>query len=173
MDFSVAFWASDLDRYITALRADTVPFLVLSWRDNTGYSYYSLILHGPHTQVVVELISSQKPGTIPESRLVPDPTVRYTSGIFYEMGVGPKGAYPAAPNRMRPLCVSKATSDMDEVTRFYEQALFASQEWNVSYADGTRISYWNPGFASMADKMQVRFVQRNASWTSASLSVAE
>jgi len=174
MDFSVAFWAPDLDIYISLLSADGVPFLVLTWKDNTGTTYYSLIIHGPHTQVVVELISRQKPAAEPEAHFVQDHTVRYTSGIFYEMGVGPnQHQYPVSSNRLRPLCVSKATSDMSQINQFYEQALLATQEWNVSYPDGTHISYWNPGFADMADKMQVRFVQRNSSWTTSSLSVKQ
>lgn len=74
MDYSVAFWAPDLERYISALSGDNVPYLVLSWKDNTDTQYYSLIIHGPHTQVVVELISREKPAS--EANYVLDPTVR-------------------------------------------------------------------------------------------------
>ena len=44
-------------------------------------------------------------------------------------------------------------------------------EWNITYADGTRYVYLNPGFASMSAKMQVVFRQRPASATSSVLSV--
>jgi hypothetical protein len=83
------------------------------------------------------------------------------------------GTITMAANRIRPLAVSKATSNMDEIVNFYEKALFAKMEWNVSYADGTKYTYWNPGFSSMADKMQVRFVERKPSWTSGELSVED
>lgn len=169
MDFSVAFAVSDMDIFLAKFKADSVPYLLLSWFDDKATPYYSLIIHGPHTQVVVELISATKPSSVPASEFIADSTLRYTSGIFLEMGVH---LYPVARNRMRPLCVSKATSDMDAVTDFYEHALFATREWNVSYPDGTKYSYWNPGFASMAGKMQVRFVERPPSATTGKLTVA-
>jgi len=170
MDFSVAFWALDLDSYIQALQADGVKFLLISWADNTKKPYYSLILHGPHTQVVVELISSVRPTA--DSAMLQQDEIRYTSGIFYEMGAI-DGTISMSSNRLRPLAVSKATADMDEVIRFYETAMFASREWNYTASDGTRYTYWNPGFSSMADKMQVRFVERAAEATTPTMSVKE
>lgn len=170
MDFSVAFWASDLDAYIKALTADDVPFMVLRWKDNKNTPYYSLILHGPHTQVVVELITTAQPKAISMNQTVLDPTLRYTSGIFIEMGAT-VAAVPS--NRLRPLAVSKATSNMEVLSEWMENVLFAQREWNVTYSDGVKYSYWNPGFSSMAGKMQVRFVERPPSDTSGSMSVAQ
>ena len=167
MDYSVAFWASDLDRYLTKFDADGIPFLALEWKDDTSTPYYSVLFHAPHTQVIVELISSVKPKNT-AATWVADETLRYTSGIFIEMGA----TSTVNAKILRPLAVSKATSDMDALIDWYENALFAKLEYNVSYSDGTRYAYFNPGFTSMAAKMQVRFVYRPSNATTKSLSVS-
>jgi len=167
MDYSVALWASDLDTYLTKFLADKVPFLPLVWEDEKGTAYYSVIFQSPHTQVIVELLSSAKPTAA--IALVQDATVRYPSSVFSNMGATTK----VAANRLRPLAVSKATSDMDSIIDFYKDALGASIEYNSSYTDGTRYVVFNPGFPSMQGKMSVRFVSRPASMTTDSMSVKE
>ena len=119
--------------------------------------------------MIIELISSVKPTSAAIGAFFQDDTLRYTSDIFIEMGATTSvdAAY------LRPLAVSKATSDLDKVINFYETALFAKLEYNISYPDGTRYAYFNPGFASKAAKMQVRFVQRPPSATTSLLSVKQ
>jgi hypothetical protein len=167
MDYAVAFWASDLDTYLKKFLADKVPFLALAWEDDMGAAYYSVIFQSPHTQVIVELLSSARPTAF--SALVKDSTVRYPSATFSNMGATTK----VAADRLRPVAVSKATSDMDTVIDFYKDALGASVIYNSTYADGTRYVIFNPGFSSMQGKMSVRFVQRPASMTTKSLSVKD
>lgn len=167
MDYSVAFWASDLDTYLTKFLADKVPFLPLAWKDEKGTAYYSVIFQSPHTQVIVELLTSAKPTAV--TALVQDSTLRYPSSIFSNMNATTK----VAADRLRPLAVSKATSDMDALIDFYKDALGASIDHNISYPDGTRYVVFNPGFSSMQGKMSVRFVYRPASMTTKSLSVKQ
>jgi len=52
LDFATVLYAQSLDRYLTRFLADSVPFLVLSWADETGNEYYSLLMR-PCGQVLV------------------------------------------------------------------------------------------------------------------------
>merc|ERR1712070_865086 len=101
--------------------------------------------------------------------LVQDITVRYNSEVFSNMGASKE----VRSDRFRPLAISKATSDIAAVVDFYEHALFANVTHERNYSDGTRLVVFNPGFSSASGKMSVRFVERPASMTSPTLSVAE
>ena len=52
LDFATVLYAQSLDRYLASFLADSVPFLLLSWADDKGNEYYSLLVR-PCGQVLV------------------------------------------------------------------------------------------------------------------------
>jgi len=167
MDLALVLWASDLDVYLQKFAADGVLVLPLKWQSSPGNDKYSVIFHVPRTQVVIELVSTAQPQTVTE--FVEDPTVRYTEDVFSNMGATTE----ISSKYVRPLAISKATSDMDKLVDFYENALFATATHKQSYQDGTNITIFNVGFSKMSGKMSVRFVSRPPSMTTSSMSVKQ
>lgn len=172
-DFSLALWTSSLDSYITKLQADKVGYLALTWDDETGTTYYSVLVHQPNTQSVVELISSAAPSSsvlpVEELLQVAKGAVRYPSAVFSNMGVSTS----SKASLLTPLCVSKATSNLSAVVDFYEGAIFSKVLYRQDDApDNSSSVFLNVGYKSMKGKMAVRFVQRPTSATSSLLSVA-
>jgi hypothetical protein len=51
MDMSVGVWVSSLTEYTQRLAAAGAGFLALSHKDDAGTQLYSVLVHGPHTQV--------------------------------------------------------------------------------------------------------------------------
>merc|ERR1712113_253356 len=58
MDFNVGLYTTNLDSYIKSLEADNVPYMGAFWKTSTGDKLYSLFVHVPATQMIIELISS-------------------------------------------------------------------------------------------------------------------
>lgn len=168
-DFSLALWTSSLDSYIAKLEADKVGYLALTWNDETGATYYSVLVHQPGTQSVVELVSSARPSSVPVEELLSAGSVRYPSAVFSNMGVSTS----SKASLLTPLCVSKATSNLSAIIGFYEGAIFSKVFYRQDGApDNSSSVFLNVGYKSMKGKMAVRFVERPASATSSLMSVA-
>ena len=84
MDMSLGVWVGDLDPYAQRLAAGGVSFLTLGHKDDSGRQLFSIIIHAPHTQVVVELISDSPPHGLDPT---PDTSVRVTAANLRDMGV--------------------------------------------------------------------------------------
>ena len=84
MDMSLGVWVGDLDPYAQRLAAGGVSFLTLGHKDDSGRQLFSIIIHAPHTQAVVELISDSPPHGLDPT---PDTSVRVTAANLRDMGV--------------------------------------------------------------------------------------
>jgi hypothetical protein len=172
MDFALVFWASDLDVYIDKFQADDVKYLSLKWQTDSGNQKFSIIVHIPHTQVVLELVSTSRPKKA--SSFLDDPTFRYTDRLFSNMNA----STVISSKFLRPLAISKGISNMDNLVDFYERALNATTDHRKTYGDGTEIAIFNVNTIfgqalGPAGIISVRFVSRPASWTSSSMSVKQ
>ena len=107
-DYSLALWTSSLDPYVDSLKIGGVAWLPLVWQDERGGSYYSLLVHQPGTQSVIELITTAVPMSLPAEELVSHGAVRYPSSLFVGMNVSTS----SPPRLLTPLAVSKATSNL-------------------------------------------------------------
>eukprot|EP00493_Phyllostaurus_siculus_P023310 UN23646 len=61
-DYNTGLYTKILDSYISAFTSDKVPFKLYSYKYKSS-TYYSLVVHVKTTQVVLELISQNKPST--------------------------------------------------------------------------------------------------------------
>lgn len=149
MDNHLALWAPTLAPYSSAFDADQVNYLALRWHDD-GATYYSLIVHLPSSQVVVEFISDEAPA-------LDWMDVQETRHHFF-------GAPPAtAPGQLDPLHVSRFVSDLDEIEAFYEAVMETKPNAVDSPLDkadpaSKRIVYGGPG--SFTPKVSLSFVHR-------------
>lgn len=125
MDYSVALWATDgLDAYARKFSADPdTRTLGIEWPGQDGQKkYYSLFVLAPSTQVVLELVSDTVPdqnATVWKSTSL----VRVPARAFRGMN-----AMGSPSGTLTPLVVSKAVSDLDRASNFYERVLSAKPE---------------------------------------------
>ena len=101
----------DLPDYADALFADDVNFLAGAWTADSGDSWYSVIVHVPHTQMIIELVSTTSPGSGYlnldglESRISPRQETRFAS--------------TEADGILQAVAVTRAASNMSSIDYFY------------------------------------------------------
>lgn len=125
MDISAVLYAADLDKYGTALRRDHVPFLVLEWDDDMGHTWYSLIVQVSTSQLILELVSNTKPSSAP--LIVKDNLQRLPSFVFALNNVS-----TASAAVLVPLGISKGVSNMEAVSQFYTEEMFAVEKHSAT-----------------------------------------
>jgi hypothetical protein len=165
-----------LDVYIDKFEADHVKYLSLKWQTDSGNQKFSIIVHIPHTQVVLELVSTSRPKRA--SSFLDDSTIRYTDKVFSNMNATTEKQHSktstwVSSTFLRPLAISKGISNMESLVDFYEHALFATTEHRQTYGDGTEIAILNVFTKTWQYGVPIRFVSRPSSWTSSSMSVKE
>ena len=152
LDYALVLYANSLDKYVDAFAADGVGYALLRWRDNcdcvedastgtdggapvmVGRQFFSLLVHVPGTSINLELISAEPPTKSKRSAtIVDDATVRLPHTA---VGSGVTGA-PKGDDYLVPLAVSKATSDIDALTAWYDSVLSANTDSMYEYADAS------------------------------------
>ena len=119
MDHHLAVWAPSLAPYVSKYEATGVAFLPLTWSSRSGKTkYYSILVHAPNSQVVVELISDDVSG-VDVSRWASTAEVRHD---FEALGSPPK----TEAGLLNPIHVSRYVADVGEIAQFYEAVLDAT-----------------------------------------------
>jgi len=126
LDNHLAFWTPSLENFVERFEADDVRFRTSSWRAERSV-FYSLIVHIPKSQVVLEFISNATGGRGHW------PLQREARHIFQ---VSPP---PTKLGYLFPLHVSRAVRDLEEVRRFYSKVFNISARVQKSYEDGTEV----------------------------------
>ena len=166
MDNHLALWTATLVPFAAALDADGVPYLGLRWLSE-GVEYYSMIVHVPKSQVVLEIISTVAPEGFASV---------YVAEARHRFLAGPPRDAP--PGRLDPLHVSRYAADLDEVERFYEAVLGEKPNAVDAPLDGAdatskRLVYGGPGsftpevslqFVFRAEKTRGAAARRSAAW---------
>jgi hypothetical protein len=158
--------ASGLDSYISAFKADSVGFMTMN-TTSAGTVYYSILVHIPKTQVILELVSKTKPtvstGTASLRGASADDIlgfVRSEEERFYvseAMMAEFDDAAAAASGILTPLHVSRAVEDVDEIITFYKNIFGISPEATVTLPDGGKsVSF----LLSSKATVPIKFVQR-------------
>ena len=121
MDYNVVLFAGeDLPSYAQALAKDKVDFLTGTWTASSGAAvpWYSLIVHVPGTQMVIELVSKKSPGlefaksaASLEARLSPRQVSRFASA--------------SANGILQAVAVTRPCSNMTAIDEFYTNAIGA------------------------------------------------
>lgn len=168
MDYSLQLFAANLTHYASVFARDGVPTYAASWPADDGKSgatWYSLFVHVPHSQMIIELMGPSSPAAASnfgkarklgslEARLSPRNVQRYAD------------LKPTTDlNLLAAVSVSRATSDIAAIEKFYESVIGATKVHTLDTPVKRRCYQWG---AAASD---VCFTQR-ASDASASLSVA-
>lgn len=152
MDYNVVLFAGDdLPNYAKAMSADGVKFLSASWKDASADTWYSLIVHVPHSQMIIELVSKTSPGAeyeqataSLEARISPRQVSRLSEG--------------KVDGVLSAVAVTRAVSNISRIESFYTTAIGIKAVHTVD-ADGvSRRCYGWTGA-----KSDVCFVQRTSS----------
>jgi len=160
MDFAAVFYTTSLDKYISAFQTDGVPHLLLSWQDETGQQWYSLLVQLAASQLTFELVSGTTPTV---GSTVTDVVQRLPSAVFTANQVSQQSEYI-----FQVLAVSKGCSNISDVTAFYEGEMGASVAHSQIIGDVTLRTFSLPGANA-----QVRFVQRGSDDTTGDFKVAD
>ena len=145
MDNHVALYAGELDRYVHSFRDDGSRFLPLAWGN-----YFSLIVHIPHTQIILEIVSNTSGTALPKHAWHHTSEVRHA---FLS-----KTVPDVSSAVLVPLHVSRAVDSIDSVITYYQHVFgFAAAKQSVS-ADGTRTVVYD-SFPTESS-VQLQYVQR-------------
>jgi len=143
-DYNTGLYTKSLDSYISAFTKDSVPFKLYSYKYK-GTSYYSLLVHVKTTQVVLELISPNKPSTSVD--------IESTEEVRHAMLTTPS----VVGTHMSPLKVSRATSNMTAIVDYYKAVFGIKPVFEQNLSDGTLIKCFE---LNSQATVQIRFVQR-------------
>jgi hypothetical protein len=161
MDIALVLYAADLERYITALHRDHIPHLVLEWTDDKHHTWYSLLVQVSTSQLVMELVSDKRP--LSSSSIIKEDLHRLPASVFVKNNVSAHTSHVLVP-----LGISKAVSNMDAVSRFFKEELFAEEVYTTSSK-----AVVAKMFALAHSTLIVRVVQRPASSTAGAFKVSD
>ena len=117
LDYSVALFTADLDTYGATFKADNVSTLTASWDATTSTgkaTWYSLFVHVPASQMIIELVGPKNPGT--EVPVKMEPRVSKRNVARFEAATGSAGILSA-------VSVNRAVSNMSQIEFFYTTVL--------------------------------------------------
>ena len=128
LEHGTVLWADNADPYLRAFEAGGVPFLVAAWTSETGVPLYSAWVHVPHTLGVLEIVSRHVHDRFVARALRLDlegAPARLPDAALAHAGVN--FTADARGHALRPVAVSKVTSDMASVERYYREVLLADE----------------------------------------------
>ena len=156
LEHGTVLYADNADVYVSRFAAGGVPFLVVGWWSETGVRLYSVFVHVPHTLGALELVTrhlhERFRGGAGDAAVreagharLPDAVMSHANVNLTKDGHG---------HVLHPVAVSKVTSDMTTVERFYKRVLLAGEMHyktpNVSHGRFFHLNYGN---------IAVRFVE--------------
>jgi len=171
-DYSFAYSTSDLDHFVTSLKAGGVPTLAFSWTSTTGAKMYSVLLHVPSTIALIELQGSALSAASPAFHLE---TPRFTPTAGQPAWEAPDA--PAAADAipfLKPVRISYASSDLERDAAFYTGVLGATQHATFAApANGGNAAATTKVFTvKSGDAVQVHLTARPGAATKGELTVA-
>lgn len=131
MDFNVGLFTVNMDFYVKRFVADAVPYLGATWTTSSGDLMYSVFVHVPRSQMVVELIAASSQVLAAEPKLVPleqrlsDSTIKVI------------GQNPPTGNVLKAVKVSRGATDLDALDTFYVNGMRAKKVYS---SDGDDVS---------------------------------
>lgn len=160
LDNHLAMWAASLDPFVAAFQADDVGFVRITFEDGSPPTlYYSMIVHCPNSQLVLELISDVRPNI----STIPWP-------LQATEGAPPRHFFQGQPpptvvdGNLWPLHVSRFASDLQAVERWYGTVFEAAPTVRYTSADGTHIQVYggtgDPRTDLFSPQVGLQFVQR-------------
>lgn len=151
MDFSTVLYADSLDSMIALLQRDTQPHQVRRWSDDMGAVWYSLLVQVSISQVILEIVSSNRPSHYDECNIVSDQLQRLPASVFVANNVS-----ESLGSIMIPLAVSKAVSNISAARDFYVDEMLAAVN-HTSSMDGNVVL---EAYKLVGANVLVRFVER-------------
>lgn len=157
MDYSVQLFTADLPYYASAFAADGVSTLAAYWTaEDTQVTWYSLFVHVPKSQMIIELVGLEAPGATPSLKL--EARVSPRNRAYY------KDTAKEDLHLLYATSVTRATSNMTAINMFYTNILSATVVQSVDTTDLSRRCYmWGTALSDVC------FVQRkdtsNAAFT--------
>lgn len=113
MDFNVGLFTADLDSYVEKFDADAVPYLKANWTTPSGGLWYSVFVHVPSSQMIIELIAASSKLLAGDSALVPLEQRLSDTVINFTLQNPPTGSI------LQAVKVSRAATDLDALDDFY------------------------------------------------------
>jgi len=151
LDHHVALWAASLDPFVEAFENGSVGFLRQSFTEN-GTTYFSIVAHCAHSQLVVELISNRVAN--PDAWPKPGTEVRH----FFQGRAHPE----VRGGMVYPLHVSRAVTDLHKTQAWYEEVFHVQPSVSKQFSDGTRVLvYGGDGKDTFSADVSMQFVQRS------------
>ena len=148
MDYNAALFTTALGSYADKFAADGVPTLAASWTADTGATWYSLFVHVPESQMVLELVGTESPLAAARAANATAAEVAAADAalVTLEARVSPRNVakfdeYEADDlGLLYAVSVSRAVSDITAIERFYETELNFTVVHSLDDADGTGVS---------------------------------
>lgn len=131
MDFNVGLFTANMDFYVKRFVADAVPHLAATWTTSSGDAMYSVFVHVPRSQMVVELIGASSQILAARPKLVPLEQ-RLSDSVIELIGQSPQTG-----NVLKAVKVSRAATDLDALDTFYLKGMRANKTFSV---DGDDVS---------------------------------
>ena len=119
MDQSTALYAEDATPYARRFAAAGAPHLVLAWTSERGVPLYSVFAHVPYTLGVLEIVTPRLAPELAARATRAAAEARFPDSAFAiaNVNLSLPVAGARASSVLRPLAVSKVTSDMAAVAR--------------------------------------------------------
>jgi hypothetical protein len=137
MDFNVGLFTTNMDFYVKRFVADAVPHLAATWTTSSGDAMYSVFVHVPRSQMVVELIAASSQILAARPKLVPLEQ-RLSDSVIELLGQSPQTG-----NVLKAVKVSRAATDLDALDTFYLKGMRANKTYTLNGDDvSTRCYLW-------------------------------
>ena len=154
LEHGTVLYADNADLYLARFAARGVPYLLGAWTSETGTQLYSVWAHVPHTVGVLEIVARHVHARfLATGRAVALDRARLPDAAFALAGVNLTSE--GHGHVLRPLVVSKVTSNMAEVERFYQRVLLADE---LHYREAANASFGRV-FRLREGNIAIRFVE--------------
>ncbi len=154
LEHGTVLYADNADLYLARFAARGVPHLLGAWTSESGVPLYSVWTHVPHTVGVLEIVARHVHARfLAGGRAVALDGARLPDAAFALAGVNL--TRDGRGHVLRPLAISKATSNMAEVERFYRRVLLADE---LHYREAANASFGRV-FRLHEGNIAIRFVE--------------
>uniref|UniRef100_A0A7S2B8P2 Uncharacterized protein n=1 Tax=Florenciella parvula TaxID=236787 RepID=A0A7S2B8P2_9STRA len=166
MDQATVLWSTNLTHY--AWKADyhlgTTEFMVLEWFNLVGERFYSIIYAVAGQMNCIEIVGKELAPKYEELAVRYNGT-RYTHHVFTTAAINTTAYHFHDYTYLEPLSISKATTDVAAVEKFYENIMLAKTE-RYTYDGGQNNGNVTVLLVTLAGAdLVLKFVQRGTAFT--------
>jgi hypothetical protein len=164
MDFNVGLFTADIDYYLKKLSADGVPYLAANWSNSSGTdgNMYSVFVHVPNSQMIIELIGASS------DILAADPKLFGLEQRVSDPAMEAIWESPPTGQILKAVKVSRAATDLDALDAFYVDGMRTQTVLSLNGHDVSARCYQWPGATT-----DVCFVKRSPSDTKGDFKVGD